>query len=645
MKFRALSGSSYIVLIIGFISILSSPLLWAQRTIHVPGDAPTIQAGINMANAGDTVSIAPGTYGGPINFNGKAITVSGSGPGVILDGQLANGPVVTFNTGETRSSILQNVTVQNGVSAPTPTAGGIFISQASPTILDSTIQNNSGCGVGVLNGAPLIQGNTIKANKYEVGAVPYSPGCLVDTSSSFADNAGGGGVVLYGAPTEGLDAEIVGNVIENNLDEFGGAGINALEAGRPLIENNTIANNIGKTLGSGIYIEGKTAPVIVQNLVYGNIVDSTNIEFPLGADTGAGLNLDFENGTLPLFPTYVINNTFVDNTLVGPGPQYGTQVFLLGAYSNVYFYNNLIIGADGLTPVFCEPVTPVGTMPVALPTFRNNDVLNLRLGPGLYGGSCTDQTGLNGNISADPLFATGADDAHPFELQLASPAVDAGDNLAPELPALAFLGHPRIENAKGLSSAIIDMGVYEYPGVPAPVPPPPDFALTVNPSSVTVQPGMSGTFTVTVTPTEANLGTVLLTCSGLPASTSCSFTSPTLSFADTNSQSSTVTINTGKVQAGLSRTSSASTLSIVFAGLFLFPSLLVCRRGFPGRRVPWVLRIGGIWVISSCAALSGCGPDRFSILVPPQTYQLVVQGSAVDSSSSHQATVSLVVSQ
>src|SRR5258705_5638344 len=51
------------------------------------------------------------------------------------------------------------------------------------------------------------------------------------------------------------------------------------------------------------------------------------------------------------------------------------------------------------------------------------------------------------------------------------------------------------------------MGVYEYPGVPTPVPPPPDFTLAVNPSSVTVLQGQSGTFSVTVTPAAtATLG-------------------------------------------------------------------------------------------------------------------------------------------
>jgi parallel beta-helix repeat protein len=196
MKLRALADFSYIVFGVALALAFPFSKAEAQRTIQVPGDAPTVQAGINMANTGDTVSIAPGTYSGPINFNGKAITVTGSGPGVILDGGLANGPVVTFNSGETRSSILENVTVQNGISAPSPTAGGIFIDQASPTIMNSIIQNNQGCGIGVVSGAPLIQGNTVTGNQY--GSNNGSVGCLPN------NEFGGGGIVLYGAPMEHL---------------------------------------------------------------------------------------------------------------------------------------------------------------------------------------------------------------------------------------------------------------------------------------------------------------------------------------------------------------------------------------------------------------------------------------------------------
>jgi hypothetical protein len=84
------------------------------------------------------------------------------------------------------------------------------------------------------------------------------------------------------------------------------------------------------------------------------------------------------------------------------------------------------------------------------------------------------------------------------------------------------------------------MGVYEYPGVPTPVPPPPDFILAVNPSSVTVPQEQSGTFSVTVTPSAANLGPVSLTCSGLPPAASCMFSFSTMSFTGATPQSSTL---------------------------------------------------------------------------------------------------------
>jgi hypothetical protein len=87
----------------------------AQNTIHVPAEITTIQGAIDIANTGDTVLVAPGSYAENIDFKGKAITVASEGgaSATVLDGS-GVAPVVRFGSGETGNSILQGFTIQNG---------------------------------------------------------------------------------------------------------------------------------------------------------------------------------------------------------------------------------------------------------------------------------------------------------------------------------------------------------------------------------------------------------------------------------------------------------------------------------------------------------------------------------------------------
>lgn len=148
-------------------------------TIRVPGDQPTIQAGINAAQDGDIVLVANGEYKGQgnvnLDFGGRAITLrSENGPAncVIDCEDKDNTRGFWFRLGEGPDSVLDGFTIQHGRAGY---GGGILCSHySSPTITNNFISGNFafggyGGGIYCVNSATTIANNIFELNQATYG--------------------------------------------------------------------------------------------------------------------------------------------------------------------------------------------------------------------------------------------------------------------------------------------------------------------------------------------------------------------------------------------------------------------------------------------------------------------------------------------
>jgi len=174
------------------------------------GGAPfaSIQAGINFAEDGDSVTVMVGTYVENINFRGRNIKVVGQDrETTIIDGN-QSGSVVIFENGESNLALLSGFTITNGNALE---AGGVLcVTYSSPTLENLIISNN------------------------------HAPN-------------GGGGIALK----DNSNAIIRNAIIGNNTCSGNGGGIYTLTSD-PVLSNVIVENNTSTGSGGGIYAENSS---------------------------------------------------------------------------------------------------------------------------------------------------------------------------------------------------------------------------------------------------------------------------------------------------------------------------------------------------------------------------------------------------
>lgn len=159
------------------ILILLIPAISYCKIIHIPGDFPTIQQGIDAAEANDTVLVDVGIYYENIVITGHRITVCSKYlitgdtfyiTQTIIDGN-NSGSVVTIGPDDVLEPRISGFTITNGNAPGNSAGGGILIVAQNPLLSNLYITSNSadrGGGIACLNGGKLSISNSIISSIY-----------------------------------------------------------------------------------------------------------------------------------------------------------------------------------------------------------------------------------------------------------------------------------------------------------------------------------------------------------------------------------------------------------------------------------------------------------------------------------------------
>ena len=250
-------------------------------TLQVPEQYASIQAAIDDADAGDRISVAPGTYNEALDMSGKAIQMYGrNGANVTtIDATGLDASCIACWNGEGADTVIAGFTLTGGTGTQNPDydalhGGGFFAWNASPTIVNCTITGNTaefGGGMLVQESDSFIHNilfeNNTTWNEQGGGGGLY---CFLDCNTTITEcrfvgnssNSGGGLKVK-------LDSNaLVRSCRFTNNTSGAVAGAFAIISSSPTVERCLFENNAAATYGGGI--SSSTGTPVLQNCEFRN---------------------------------------------------------------------------------------------------------------------------------------------------------------------------------------------------------------------------------------------------------------------------------------------------------------------------------------------------------------------------------------
>ena len=260
----------------------------------------SIQFGINMANDGDTILVAPGTYVENINYNSKNLvigshylttgdtsyisqtTIYGDSSGYVPDPEFGDtgwGSVVIMEDGLDSTAKIIGFTITHGYGNWDRRGGGVSIINSSPILQSLIVKENRATNFG----GGIYISNRLNWESPLGAASPKINNCLIINNNG--SHAGGVGVLGFINANDNPTTfpEINNTIIMHNSGNQGaGIGIND---GKCAINFTIISNNSSSSNGGGVHLEGSKSEIFVKK---SSIVNNT-------AEVGGGIHNEHQS--------------------------------------------------------------------------------------------------------------------------------------------------------------------------------------------------------------------------------------------------------------------------------------------------------------------------------------------------------------